>query len=65
MTESAKALQQYVDSVASAFAPPDVRRMVLAVGPASMSIGGAASSANLDGLVETVVKTVGELAKAR
>jgi len=65
MTESVKALKQYVDTVAAAFAPADMRRVVLAVGPASVSFGGAVSSENLDGLVDTVVSTVSELAKAR
>lgn len=34
MAESAKALYEYLDAVAAAFAPPDVRRLRLAVGAA-------------------------------
>ncbi len=56
MGESAKALQLYVDSIAAAFAPADVRRVLLAVGPASMELAcehGREDS--LDELVEAVV----------
>jgi len=64
MTESAGALQKYMDSVAAAFAPADIKRMVLAVGPASVKLGGASSFESLDKLVDSVVKTVTELQKA-
>ncbi len=54
MTESAKALSGYIDSVAGAFAPADVRRLLLAVGPASTRLKSA----------HREVKTLDELVKA-
>ena len=59
MTGSAEALREYVDSVAAAFAPPDMHRVLLAVGPASVDIKGAERVATLDELVEKVVGLVG------
>ncbi len=38
MTESATALREYIETVAAAFAPADLRRVLLAVGPASVEI---------------------------
>ena len=62
-TESAKALCGYIDSVAVAFAPPDVRRLLLAVGPASVPLKSDHDSVDtLDKLVESVVEKVGESA---
>lgn len=59
MAESAKALQLYVDSMALAFAPADVRRVVLAVGPASIELACTPERKNtLDELVEAVVGLV-------
>ncbi len=55
MTESAKALRGYIDSVAVAFAPPDVRRRLLAVGPASAPFQSDHDRVDtLDKLVESV-----------
>jgi len=58
MAESAKALGGYVDAVANAFAPADTRRVLLAVGPASVDIGGAARVDTLDALVDSVAGLV-------
>jgi len=59
MTESARALHEYVDSIAAAFAPTDVRRVLLAVGPASVPLNSAHHRVNtLDGLVESVVDLI-------
>jgi len=54
MTESAKALCGYIDSVAAAFAPADVQRRLLAVGPASVDIKSDHEN----------VKTLNDLAKS-
>lgn len=59
MTESAKALCWYLDSVAAAFAPPDVCRLLLAVGPASVEFKTDHENAKtLDDLVESLVTEV-------
>jgi CRISPR system Cascade subunit CasC len=60
MTESARVLAWYVDSVASAFAPADVRRVLLAVGHASevqLQSGHRRVSA-LDELIASVVDII-------
>jgi len=64
MTESAIALKKYIDSVACAFAPADLRRAYLAVGPASVEINGAERKNTLDELVAYVVGLVASLQKA-
>jgi CRISPR system Cascade subunit CasC len=58
MAESAKALGGYVDAVAKAFAPADTRRLLLAVGPASVDIAGAARVDTLHALVDQVAELV-------
>jgi CRISPR system Cascade subunit CasC len=59
MTESAKALCAYIDSVAAAFAPTDVRRLLLAVGSASVKLNsGHERAKTLDDLVRATVKKV-------
>ena len=56
MTESANALCGYIDSVAAAFAPADVRRRLLAVGPASVQLkSDHGRDDTLDKLIESVV----------
>jgi len=56
MAESAKALGSYINSVATAFAPDDMQRFVLAVGSAaSIKIDKATSSKKLDDLVNCVI----------
>lgn len=55
MTESARAFHEYIDCVAAAFAPADVRRVLLAVGPASVELKGAHRVGTLDDLVQSVV----------
>jgi CRISPR system Cascade subunit CasC len=55
MTDSARALGEYIDCVAAAFAPTDVRRILLAVGPASVELGGAHRVGTLDDLIQSVV----------
>jgi len=54
LTESASALCWYVGSVAQAFAPADTRRLLLAVGSASVDIGGSTRVRTLDELVGAV-----------
>lgn len=58
MTESAKALQAYVDSVAVAFAPADLRRVLLAVGPAKIFLKNDSITADT---LDTLVKSVTDL----
>lgn len=58
MTESAKALSEYVDAVAVAFAPPDLQRILLAAGPASVELKNAHPVATLDDLIQSVVGLV-------
>ncbi len=65
MTESAKALCGYIDSVAAAFAPADVRRQLLAVGPAAVPLKSAHDRVtSLDGLVESVAGLINTPGKA-
>jgi len=64
MSESANALKEYIQSAAGAFAPADVRRVLLAVGSASIELEDAEGAATLDQLVESVVALVGSLQKA-
>ena len=55
-TESAKALCGYIDSVAAAFAPADLSRVLLAVGPASAPLTSDHERVDtLERLVESVV----------
>lgn len=54
MAESAKALGTYVDCVAKAFSPADMWRVLLAVGSASVDIGGVNRVDTLSTLVESV-----------
>jgi len=58
MAESAKALRGYVDAVAIAFSPADMRRVLLAVGSASVDIRGANRVDTLDALVDLVAGCV-------
>lgn len=55
MAESATALGAYVNSVAKAFSPADMRQVLLAVGSASVDIGGAKRVDTLHDLVDSVV----------
>ena len=65
MTESAKALCGYIDSVAAAFAPADVQRRLLAVGPASVDLKSDHENVKtLDDLAKSVVDLVIERGKA-
>jgi len=65
MGESAKALQGYIDSVAAAFAPPDMRRVLLAVGHACVELKSTHKRVEtLDKLVESVSGLVTGLEKA-
>jgi CRISPR-associated protein Cas7/Cse4/CasC subtype I-E len=63
MTESANALNEYIESVAGAFAPADVRRAYLAVGPASIELKGAERKGTLDDLVKYIVSLVASFDK--
>jgi len=56
MTESAAALREYIHSVVAAFEPPDVRRVLLAVGSASVDIRQAERVDTLDNLVDSLVR---------
>jgi CRISPR system Cascade subunit CasC len=56
MAQSAKAIKEYVESVAPAFAPVDMQRFLLAVGNAKCTIAKAAALATLDSLAEAVAK---------
>lgn len=58
MAESAKALGGYVDAVAKAFSPSDMRRVLLAVGAASVDVAGASRVDTLDALVQSVAEWV-------
>jgi CRISPR-associated protein Cas7/Cse4/CasC subtype I-E len=59
MTESAKAFNWYVDSVAAAYAPTDVERFLLAIGPASIQLESSHRSvATLDELGELVMEAI-------
>ncbi len=58
MAGSAKALGGYVEGVAKAFAPSDIRRVLLSVGSASVDIAGANRVDTLDALVDSVAELV-------
>ena len=58
MSESAKALGGYIDAVAKAFSPADMRRVLLAVGSASVDTGGANRVDTLDALVDSVAALI-------
>ena len=59
MTESAEAFRAYVDDVGATFAPADMRRVLLALGPAKVALQAAHIRVNsLDELVERVVALV-------
>lgn len=60
MTESAKALSWYVDSVAASFAPKDVRRVLLAVGHAAVPLKGEHHRV---GTLDELVAAVGSATK--
>lgn len=63
MTESSKALNGYVDSIAAAFAPTDVQRVLLALAAASATLkSDHRRVATLSELVEAVVAIAGETA---
>jgi CRISPR system Cascade subunit CasC len=55
MAESAKALSAYVNTVAKAFTPEGMCRVLLAVGSASVNIDGAERVYTLDALVNSVI----------
>ncbi|MGO9620486.1 MAG: type I-E CRISPR-associated protein Cas7/Cse4/CasC [Desulfobaccales bacterium] len=55
MAESAQALRDYVNTVAKAFAPKEMGRVLLAVGSASVNIEGAERVDTLDALVNLVI----------
>jgi CRISPR system Cascade subunit CasC len=55
MAESAKALNDYVNTVAKAFAPKEMDRVLLAVGSASVIIEGAERVDTIDALVNLVI----------
>ena len=65
MTESATALREYIETVAAAFAPADLRRVLLAVGPASVEIKTTDRVATLDELVKSVVSIIPSVARKR
>ena len=58
MTESANALKSYIDNVAVAYAPSDLKRVLFAVGPASVDIANAERVERFDDLPEAVRKVV-------
>lgn len=58
MTESANALKSYIDSVAAAFEPSDMKRVLFAVGPAAIALKDATIVTKIDKLPETVEKLV-------
>ncbi len=58
MSESAKALKDYVNTVAKAFAPTDAGRVLLAVGSASVDIEKAERVDTLEALVDSVAKFI-------
>ncbi|MGO8813940.1 MAG: type I-E CRISPR-associated protein Cas7/Cse4/CasC [Terriglobia bacterium] len=58
MAESAKALSTYLETVARAFAPADMRRLLLAVGSAAIEIGGSIRADTLDALIDSVAEFV-------
>jgi CRISPR system Cascade subunit CasC len=58
MTESARALEGYIAGVASAYAPADLHRVLLALEQSPVQIEGATPVDSLDQLVETVENLV-------
>ncbi|HEV2246965.1 MAG TPA: type I-E CRISPR-associated protein Cas7/Cse4/CasC [Terriglobia bacterium] len=58
MAESAKAMETYVDSVAEAFSPPDMRRVLLAINSASVDMAGANRVNTLAALVSSLAELV-------
>lgn len=62
MAQSALALKDYVENVAVAFQPPAIRRLLLAVGPASVDIAGADRATTLSDLLDKFVKDLRESA---
>lgn len=52
MTESVNALKSYIDTVAAAYAPSDLRRVLFAVGPASVDIASANKTDKFDDLIK-------------
>lgn len=60
MTESAKALQEYIDTVAAAFMPPDMRRALFAVGAASNGIKDDTKIGKFDDLCDTITTLIKE-----
>jgi hypothetical protein len=58
MTESAKALERYVYAVGKAFAPPDMRRLLMAVGPAAVDIQCDKRIDNVNDLTEAVASFI-------
>lgn len=58
MAESAEALRDYVNSVAKAFAPKNMGRVLLAVGSASVNIAGAERVDTLEDLVNSVIELI-------
>lgn len=65
MTESAKALYGYIDAVAAAFAPSDMRRLLLAVVPESTRLQSVHRRVNtLNELIKSVVDLIASPEKA-
>lgn len=66
MAESARALAGYIDSVASAYAPAETQRVLLAIGPAEVKMETSHDTVRtLAQLVESVTRLVAEPAKAK
>jgi len=64
MTESAKALAAYVDTIAVAYAPADMGRALLAIGPASIDLGAEHERVDtMEKLVDCVVRSIADAAK--
>lgn len=66
MAESARALQEYLDSVGEAFAPGDVQRFALTTGHARgvCSTNGITTEASFEKLIESVEKLVRQKGRA-
>lgn len=62
MAQSARALKDYVETVAVAFQPPAIRRLLLAVGHASVDIAGADRATTLGDLLDKFVNALRESA---
>jgi len=60
MAESAKALSRYIETVVKAFTPPDMRRVLLALGSAAVDIEGAKRAGTLDDLASSVCQILKE-----